>query len=238
AGFSGTDAFTYRICDSLGLCGDATVSLFVFGDCENCGATSCQAHIGGPVNVTTGNMYLQQNDHQLPSVGYSSGEGPTYNSDSQGVGLFGRGWSSQYDESILAYDASLARFNQSDGRAVYFGKIGSVFSARERDVHAQLSDANGFTLTLTNGSVEQFNSSGKLVSRADRGGNTTSIAYDVNGHLSAVTDAFGRSLTINTNANGLATSISDSLGTIASYTYGGNNELLSVTYADNSAFNF
>src|SRR5439155_18849737 len=30
----------------------------------------------------------------------------------------------------------------------------------------------------------------------------------------------------------------DSLGTITTYAYGGSSELLSVTYADNSAFNF
>src|SRR5207248_2650880 len=82
------------------------------------------------------------------------------------------------------------------------------------------------------------NSAGKLLSLTDRDGNTTTLTYDVNGHLSAVTDPFGRVLTANTNANGLATSINDTLGTIATYTYGGSNELLSVTYADNSAFNF
>src|SRR6185369_5062979 len=53
-----------------------------------------------------------------------------------------------------------------------------------------------------------------------------------------IVDPFGRTLTVNTNANGQVTSISDSLGPIATYTYGGSNELLSVTYADNSAFNF
>ncbi|HBB98516.1 MAG TPA: hypothetical protein DC054_24300, partial [Blastocatellia bacterium] len=37
---------------------------------------------------------------------------------------------------------------------------------------------------------------------------------------------------------GQVTSISDSMGPIATYTYGGSNELLSVTYADNSAFSF
>src|SRR6266403_194444 len=55
SGFAGTDSFTYRICDSLGLCGNTTVSLFVVGDCENCGPTSCNARIGRPVNIATGN---------------------------------------------------------------------------------------------------------------------------------------------------------------------------------------
>src|SRR5215831_16459594 len=237
-GFSGTDSFTYRICDNLGLCGDGSVSLFVLGDCEDCGATSCELSAGEPVNVASGNMYIQQSDYQLASVGYGVGVARTYNSDSQVVGLFGRGWSSQYDQSIVAYDASLARFNQSDGRAIYFARIGATFSPREADVHTQLTDGNGFTVTLKDGSFERFNLSGKLLSIADRTGNTTSLSYDVNGHLSSIRDPFGRTLVINTDANGLVTSISDALGAIATYNYGSSQELLSVTYADNSAFNF
>jgi RHS repeat-associated protein len=237
-GFNGTDTFTYRICDSLGLCGDSTVSLFVLGDGENRGVTSCNSRRGSPVNVTSGNMYVQQNDFQLPGVGFAVGVMRTYNSDSQVVGLFGRGWSSQYDESIFSYDASLARFNQGDGRAVYFGKIAGAFTEREGDLHAHLSQGSGFTLTLKDGSLEQFNSSGKLISLTDRAGNITSLTYDTSGHLSSVTDPFGRVLTVLTNASGQVTSISDAMGTIATYTYGGGRELLSVTYADNSAFHF
>jgi RHS repeat-associated protein len=238
AGFVGTDSFTYRICDDLGLCADGTVKLFVVGECENCGKPHCKSSVGEPVNATNGNMYLQQNDYQLPGVGFGISVTRAYNSQSQSVGLFGRGWSSTYDESILPYDDSLARLNQNDGRAVYFGKISGAFTEVVGDAHVQLSQNSGYTVTLKNGAVKQFDSSGKLVSLIDRAGNTTSLTYDANGHLSSVTDPFGRLLTVTTNANGLATSISDSLGTIATYTYGGSSELLSVTYADNSAFNF
>src|SRR6185295_2807633 len=38
--------------------------------------------------------------------------------------------------------------------------------------------------------------------------------------------------------NGQVLSISDTMGAIATYTYGGSSQLLSVTYADNSAFQF
>jgi RHS repeat-associated protein len=242
AGFAGTDSFTYRICDDLGKCSIATVTLYVIGDGTNDGETSCNLNVGGPINVTNGNMYLQQNDYQLPSVGYGIGATRTYNSNSQQVGLFGRGWSTQYDESIVAYDNSLLRFNQGDGRAIYFGRpIGSsgAFTPVIGDFHAQLTqNGNGFSLTLKNGSLQQYSSAGKLISLTDRNGNTTSLTYGGNGFLSSVTDPFGRVLTVATNANGLVTSISDTMGTVATYTYGGSNQLLSVTYADNSAFQY
>jgi YD repeat-containing protein len=91
---------------------------------------------------------------------------------------------------------------------------------------------------LKNGSVQQFNSAGKLLSLTDRNVNTTTLTYGGNGFLSSVTDPFGRMLTVTANANGLVTSISDTMGTVGTYAYGGNSELLSVTYTDNSGFNF
>src|SRR5206468_2996217 len=56
--------------------------------------------------------------------------------------------------------------------------------------------------------------------------------------LAGITDPFGRTLPVNVNANGQVTAVTDTLGTVATYTYGVSNELLSVTYADNSAYNF
>ncbi len=242
-GFAGTDSFTYKVCDNLGLCTDAIVTLYVVGDGEEDGPCGpCNKGVGSPVNVTNGNMYLQQSDYQLPSVGYGISVTRTYNSDSQRIGVFGRGWSTAYDESIVAYDGNLVRFNQGDGRAIYFGRpTGSsgVFMPLEGDFHAQLAQGgNGFTLAIKDGSVEQFNSSGKLLSLTDRNGNATALTYGIDGFLSSVTDPFGRVLTINTNGNAQITSISDSMGTVATYIYGGSSELLSVTYADNSAFQF
>jgi RHS repeat-associated protein len=244
SGYAGTDSFTYRDCDNLNGCSaPATVTLYVVAGGEEDGVCyPCNKSVGSPINLTNGNMYLQQSDYQLPGVGYAIQVTRTYNSDSQRVGLFGRGWSSAYDESIGAYDSNLVRFNQSDGRAIYFGRpTGSsdVFAPLVGDFYAQLTQGgNGFTLTLKDGSVQQFNSAGKLLSLTDRNGNTTAFTYGGNGFLSSVTDPFGRTLTLTTNGSGQVTSISDSMGTVTAYTYGGGNELLSVTYADNSAFQF
>jgi len=57
AGFTGTDSFVYRICDSLGACADTTVTLKVpaADDAVNFGENECQS-VGDPVNVSNGNM--------------------------------------------------------------------------------------------------------------------------------------------------------------------------------------
>ncbi len=243
SGFTGTDNFTYEVCDNLGKCSTTTVTLYVIGNDESLGVTEeCQISVGEPINVTNGNMYLSQSDYHLPSVGYGIHASRTYNSGSQLIGLFGRGWSTAYDTSIVALDSNMLRLNRDDGRAIYFGRpsgTSGAFTPVIGDFHAQLSQGGGgYTLVLKDGSVQQFNSSGKLLSLADRNGNTTSLTYGGNGFLSSVTDPVGRVLTINTNASGLVTSISDTMGTVATYTYGGSSQLVSVTYADNSAFTF
>ena len=135
------------------------------------------------------------------------------------VGLFGRGWSSEYDESIQAYDNNLARFNQSDGRAVYLGTGPRVprvpLRPLEGDFHGTLVQNGGSGF---NGDYDrwqragQFNAAGKLISLADRIGNQTTLAYDNGGKLASVTDPFGRVLSVTTNANGQVLSISDSMG--------------------------
>ncbi len=240
--FVGTDSFVYQTCDDGGACASATVTLYILGDGENDGATSCNTHVGEPVNVTNGNMYVQQSDYTLPGVGPALSITRSYNSNSSRLGLFGRGWTSEYDLSINSYDNNLARLNLSDGRAFYFGRptgSSAAFTPLEKDFHATLvQNGNGFVLTLKDGSVCRFNAAGKLISRADRIGNTTTLTYDGAGKLASVADPFGRVLSFTSNSAGQVMTISDSLGTIASYVYGGSGQLVSVTYADNSAFQF
>lgn len=238
--FVGQDSFDYTVCDDVGACTNATAVIDVEGDDLDNGSCSCTECVGEPVRVTNGDVYLQQIDFQLPGVGPSIDVSRSYNSRSQQVGLFGRGWSSGYDESIQTYSATFARLKAADGRATYFKRADAngVFLPLEGDFHGQIGGSSGLTLTMKDGGVKQFNSAGKLLSLTDRNGNTTSLNYDANGFLSSVTDPFGRVLTVVTNPNGQVTSISDSLGTIATYVYGGSNQLLSVVYADNSAFNF
>jgi len=246
--FSTSLSMQYPLRDSLGATSFGTVTFLLIGDGENDGVCSGCADgggamsVGGPINVSNGNMYLRQSDYSLPSIGPGINITRTFNSDSSRTGLFGRGWSTNYDESITVYGDGLRRFNQSDGRAIYWGRAAGssdAFSPLVGDFHADLSESGaGSTITLKDGTVRHFNSAGRLISITDRSGNTTTLNHDGSGFLSSIIDPFGRTLMVNTNANGQVTSISDSMGPIAAYTYGGSNELLSVTYADNSAFNF
>jgi YD repeat-containing protein len=60
----------------------------------------------------------------------------------------------------------------------------------------------------------------------------------VGGKLASVTDPFGRLVTVTTDAGGRVLTLTDSIGKFATYVYGASGELVSVTYADNSKYQF
>src|SRR6266550_1658501 len=201
-----------------------------FDKLTNAGKAPCNQSVGGPVNVTNGNMYLQQTDYQLPGAGEAIAVHRTYNSISQSIGVFGRGWSTIYDETMTTLAGNLLQLTLPDGR---------VITSVSPDFYGQMikNGDGSYTVTFKDGRVHQFNASGKLLSLTDRHGNQTLLIY-TNGTLSSIADPFARVLTVTTNGSGRVLSLSDSLGTIATYTYGGSSELLTTTYADNSRYTY
>jgi RHS repeat-associated protein len=236
AGYSGTDFLAYQICDNFGACSSAGVYIND-DDSANAGEVSCNSRRGEPVNVTNGNMYLQQTDYNVPALDGTR----TYNSNSAYVNLFGLGWSTVYDENIRIFGSNNIRLFLPDGRSIDLERTSSsgAFVPVQGDFHGQVvQNADGYTLSLKDGSVHRFNAAGKLLTLADRNGNQTALTYDANNLLVSVANPFGRTLSVTTDANGRILTLSDSLGTIATYAYGGNNELQSVTYPDGSMFQF
>jgi YD repeat-containing protein len=211
--------------------GELNFLINIGSNLQNAGVTSCNTSIPRPVNVTNGNMYLQQTDYQLPGAGEAIVISRTYNSISTNAGLFGRGWSTAYDETISTDINSRLQLAMPDGRLVNFATP---------DFFGQMvkNGDGSYTVTFKDGRVHQFNSAGKLVSQTDRQGNQTTLGYNSSGSLISITDPFGRILSITTNVSGRVLSISDTIGTIATYTYGSDQVLLSVTYADNSRFQY
>jgi RHS repeat-associated protein len=229
---------------------ETTITIYV-GDNDrtvNAGENSCSTGagptmVGEPVNVTTGNTYLKQTDYLLPGKGDGLEITRHYNSHWQRTGLFGYGWSSILDESINAYGTSLLRLNLPDGRAVYLGRtagVGPYIPKGPLDFYGQVvkNADNTYTLTLPDGRVHQFNTSGKLTSFADRNGNTITLTLNASGKPTTITDASGRIVTLTYDSYGLINSMSDSLGSIATYTHIFYGRLSVVTYPDGSKYTF
>lgn len=220
-----------------------TVSVGPNDQASNNAKSSCETEVGEPVNVTNGNMYVQQTDYRLPGFGAGLEITRIYNSRKQTSGLFGVGWSSILDESVVSYGNLLLRLNLPDGRAVYFarGSVGAPFNPLPGlDFYGQIvkNVDNSYTLTFRDGSVHQFNSNGKLTSFADPNGNTITLALNASGNPATITDAAGRTVTLTYDSQSKIATISDSAGTIATYTRLSFGRLSSVTYADGSKYQF
>lgn len=257
-GFAGIDSFQYDLCDTGGCSPLATVTVMVTpDDAHNAGGCEPPSppspptppdSVGGPVNVTNGNMWLEQTDYSLPGIGENIAINRFYNSIIQHSGLFGLGWSTKYDESLWFYDNApfgfrMIRLNMPNGRAIYFGRANTTdpFVSFTADVHGQIvkNADDTYTLTFKDGRVHKFSSTGKLLWQKDRNGNQTNLTYDINSTLATVTDAFNRTLTFTPNTDGTISQISDSTGTVATYEYWpGTTRLKTVTYPDGSKYKF
>ena len=247
ANFLGWDSFTYRIKDSFGAWDEAQINFYVAqNDNQNAGP-SCPA-AGKPVNPANGNMYLSQSDYSLPGVGPSVNLTRTYNSMIQTSGLFGLGWTSNYDVRLYSPDNYMLVFTTGGGREVVFGRTNATepYSAVSTDVYGQATKNtdNTFTVTMKDGTVYQFNSSGRLAWIKDRNNNQTTLTYLSGGRLEKMTDPFGKVLNVTTNATtGLIEQISDVVDGVtriaATYTYyPSTSKLQTVSYPDGSKFDF
>jgi RHS repeat-associated protein len=156
---------------------------------------------------------------------------------------FGEGWTSDWDIRLTGSLAPggagrLVMPDTATGRL--YSSSGTDSSGAARFTSTATTSGLGGSLVLggannvnqyrdSNGTVLNFNSSGRLVSKVDRNGNTTTLTYS-NGNLTQITDPVGRSLTFTYNGNNQVTSMTDPLGRTWHYSQGGTlGQLLSIT---------
>lgn len=199
---------------------------------------------GLPVNCQNGNQYEVQTDLSIPGRGLGLSLVRTYNSQAGADGLsgpFGAGWSSSFSDHLTVGQASglnFATVTEADGNRVTFWDYDGTYEAPTWAHAALVQNGDGtYTLTLTNQESFHFDSSGQLISEADRNGETDTVGYDSQGRLSTITDPEGRTITLSYNPSGLVASATDSAGRTVSYSYSGEN-LVGVTAADGGVWSF
>jgi len=205
---------------------------------------------GQPIDLMTGNTFIQRNDYSLPGLGGGITLSRTWNSQWSSTnpiavaGMFGDSWRSIYEERIQTTSSGV-NYWQGNGQVWRFALNAGVYTitspAWAYGSLSQDSTSHQYTLTLPEGTKKTFNGTGYLSQIIDRNGNTTSLTYDSSNHITQVTDAANRTLTFayggSGNPNQVAT-ISDPAGTIATYQYDASSRLTNVTYADNSQLNY
>jgi YD repeat-containing protein len=216
------------------------------------GRAKCIVSCSSPINITTGNVWIEHRDYSVPGLGGGLELSRVWNSQWLNAnppnlaGMFGAGWISTYEEQLMPLGSQNLVYWRNDGSGwtfTYNSTLNSYSIASPPDERAQLvaNPTGGFTLTLPDGTQKLFNSQNKLAAVVDRNNHQTTHAYDSTNRLTSVTSAGGTVLTFSYNDSNnpmQVTTAQDSVGTVATYTYDSSSRLTMVTYADGSKLNF
>lgn len=212
----------------------------------------CEIAAAQPINLSNGNVYIQERDYSLPGLGGIE-LSRIWNSlwlidhASAPWGMFGNSWRSTYEETLAAPNVDPLIYTRGDGGTwiFHFDSTSNTYSlVTPVDQRASLTFSSVtqlYTLTFLDGSKKIFNNNGLLTAVLDRNGNQTSITYNASNNITQVTDPAGRSISFTYTTSGPATvvaSAQDAVGVFATYTYDTSGRLTQVKYADNSTINF
>jgi len=210
-----------------------------------------------PINFTTGNTYIPQQDYSIPGLAGGLSLNRTWNSlwpsmqPVQQVGLFGDSWTSNFEERIQSLAGGTVQYWKGDGSRLFYqydsfsGTYSLTAPLNDQTTLSFNSGASQWTILFKDGTQKIFNIAGYLISVVDRNGNTVTINVDAanQNRISSVVDAAGRALTFhydNAQFTRLCTSITDAIGTAATYDYYYDStlRLKSIAYPDGSHYNF
>lgn len=105
------------------------------------------------------------------------------------------------------------------------------------DVVRRLTD-NSFEYRRANGQLLRFDSGGRLLTVAERNGNTITLTYDGAGNLIKITDAVGRSIMLDYDGQNRITRATDPIGRVWTYAYDSGSRLALVVDPTGGRMNY
>jgi YD repeat-containing protein len=228
--------------------------------CSTHDCPTCSNQGGSPINLSTGNTYITQQDIKIPGVGGGLILSRTWNSilrsSLSNVGMFGPGWRSTYEERIYVDDDNTIAYAHGDGNVWNFVMGSSptfapTAPANTLATYIPVAPANAtaalfyssasWTLILQNGEQRVFDgTSGNLLSIADRNGNTTRLTYDASYRLTTVTDPASRHVYFSyaNPSSYLVTGVTSDVGVSLTYSYDGQGRLSQYAKPDRTTVSF
>jgi YD repeat-containing protein len=163
------------------------------------------------VNPSNGNLTLTEIDLVIPGRGIPLTVERNYNSRNTVVkGLFGYGWSSNFDARLIYGVSGPVVYIDNDGTRHYFGESIDGGYIAQSGIYLSLSKQldGTFILTLADQTTKlAFNQNGRIQSISDLNGNITTYSYNTSGQLQSVQDASGRALSISYGVSGFISTI-------------------------------
>ena len=215
---------------AVNVCGNITLNVLLTHNQTTFGLRSLSAYAADPVNTATGNYAFARTDLKLPGKGLGFVFERNYNSLDPQNGPLGFGWSHSYNASLSVDGSGNVTTRHGDGHTATFApKIGGGYRPQYGvfDTLVQEADAS-YTLTTKELTAYRFGSNLKLLSMADRNGNTVALTY-ASGLLTRITDTAGRHLDFTYDGAGRITTLTDPLGRTVQFTYDGAGNLVTST---------
>jgi RHS repeat-associated protein len=183
------------------------------------GLATQSGYAADPVNTATGNYVFSRTDLKISGRGFPFAFERTYNSQDPQPGALGYGWTHNFNSGYTVDGGGNVILRLGDGKTVTFAPNGSGGFTPQYGVFDTLTaDAAGYLLTRKDRSRHRFDGTGRLVSIADRNGNTQTLTY-TGSLLTQVTDTAGRPIAFTYDGGGRITRIIDPLGRIVSFGY-------------------
>jgi YD repeat-containing protein len=208
---------------------------------------------GRPINLSTGNTYIEESDISVPGLGGGLMLSRTWNSILPAIQnsypfIFGTSWRSTFEERLIfASGDGYLKYLRGDGSVWSFAALVSgtpVFKVAAPATDTATTLAKGspsWTLTFKSGEKRLFSATtGVLTSVVDRNGNITTLTYDSSNRLSGVADPALRHLVFNypDNTTPLVSSVTSDVGLSLSYLYDSQGRLSQVTKPDSTTITF
>ncbi|MBI9089153.1 MAG: RHS repeat protein [Desulfobacterium sp.] len=202
---------------------------------------SCGLLAGNPVNVGTGNKFQHESDLSSGITPMSLSFDRYYNSQDRMPHALGFAWTHSYGMHLSFADEQYPTViaTRKDGKLL-------LFKGENLDPHPGVKERlsydpenETFVLTLSNGTRETYDGSGRLTTITALNTNTQTLTYVEegvhDGLLERVADPFGRSISFTYNASNLMETLTDPAGTTIRYTYDADDNLIQVVYQDDTA---
>jgi YD repeat-containing protein len=150
---------------------------------------------------------------------------------------FGAGWDLAGLETLYPSADGTVMLVDGGGQGTSFqppATPGGAYVSQPGDFSTLVKLSDGtFQRTLTDGTIDHFNSSNQLATVTDRNGNVTTYAYDASGRLLSITDPVGLVTTVSYTGSHV-TSITDPAGRITQLAYDAAGNLMTLTNPDGS----
>lgn len=196
--------------------------------CDPCTST------GSPVYFNDGNLIYRQIDFQIPGP-MSIEVSRIYNAKDDRKGLFGHGWTLNYEMKLLEVQGDSEAYAMvlvPSGQRYKFVKNDDAFIAPLGSPYTRLvKESNGeFVLTHRMGKTFTFLANGYLKQISDRNGNGLHFTYDAASDcIESISDDAQRTITFTKGTNGKIASITGPANNIHQYGYDSAGNLTSYT---------